>query len=76
MRFLRTITLKQFLNNGENNPNILIDINSVPRPMRTDYYKRNDNVENRRALCGHCDGTGNQHFKHKRCRECGGSGRA
>ena len=54
----------------------LIDINSCPLRIRTDYFRRNENIEKKGIeLCDHCDGTGNEFmWKYHKCPKCSGTG--
>ncbi len=69
----KTITLSQYV--AGQGQRCLIDLQTCPFHMRTDYERRNANVEAGAALCETCDGTGNNLFSmHQRCPGCGGSG--
>ena len=53
----------------------IIDLDTVPLPMRSDYALRNRLIEEGRRLCRKCDGTGNEIFAHyRRCSRCDGTG--
>lgn len=53
----------------------LIDLNTVHPSMRTDYATRNENLQNGKALCENCDGTGNNMFyMYQACPKCNGRG--
>ncbi len=54
----------------------LTDLNKVPPHMRMDYQTRNENILAGVALCGWCEGTGNEMYSmYRACPKCGGTGR-
>jgi len=53
----------------------LVDLETVPPYMRSDYDLRNRNLSAGKKLCGRCDGTGNEFFSmYRRCGDCWGTG--
>jgi hypothetical protein len=55
---------------------VLINMDTVPVPLKHDYWKRNANVEKGLQLCAGCDGTGNDFMcMHHTCDTCKGTGR-
>jgi hypothetical protein len=53
----------------------LIDLDTVPPHMRSDYELRNRNLMRGNKLCRRCDGTGNEFLSMYRCcGDCWGTG--
>ncbi len=68
---LRTIPFKEY---SEGTPH-LINLDTCPIHMCTDYFRRNENIEKGFKLCEHCDGTGNELMsKYHKCPKCDGTG--
>lgn len=72
----RMMTYKQYLDQPDSNPcYVLIDLDTCPIRVRTDYERRNHNVSQGYPLCSECDGTGNEFMNaYKQCHRCGGVG--
>jgi RecJ-like exonuclease len=67
----KTIPFKEY---SEGTP-CLIDIDTCPPHIRTDYFRRNENIEKGAVLCEHCDGTGNEFMSmYHKCPKCEGTG--
>ena len=70
-RTLSTISIKKY----EQGIEALIDLNTCPTRIRSDYVRRNDNVLTGEKLCKRCDGTGNElMYWYSRCPACDGTG--
>ena len=70
-RTLSTISIKKY----EQGIEALIDLNTCPTRIRSDYVRRNDNVLAGEKLCKRCDGTGNElMYWYSRCPACDGTG--
>lgn len=53
----------------------LIDLDTCTLRVRSDYARRNENIEKNAKLCKHCDGTGNEFMSiYRKCPECDGIG--
>lgn len=52
-----------------------VDLSTIPLHMRTDYVKRNANIDAGKKLCKRCGGTGNQLLSMwQKCEACDGKG--
>lgn len=52
-----------------------VRIETVPKPMRPMFERRNEHLRAGRELCSNCQGKGNLGvYTRNRCEECGGSG--
>jgi len=70
-RTLKTISINEYKQGIE----ALIDLNTCPIRIRSDYVRRNDNVLAGKKLCERCDGTGNELMNwYSRCSSCDGTG--
>ncbi len=68
---IETISFRKY---SEGTPH-LIDIDTCPLHVRTDYFRRNENIENGAVLCENCDGTGNELMSmYHKCPKCEGVG--
>jgi len=68
------ITFSEFMQKG-GHVYELIKLESVPNKLQMDYFTRNKNVRDSKALCLRCDGTGNEFFSmFKKCSVCLGKG--
>ena len=55
--------------------NFTSDMNEIAPHMRRDYSIANENIENKKTLCGVCGGTGNYLYSmYQPCSFCRGSG--
>ena len=70
-RALETISIEEYKQGIE----ALIDLNTCPIRIRSDYVRRNANVLAGKKLCKRCDGTGNELMNwYSRCSTCDGTG--
>jgi len=70
---MKKVTFPEYLNRKDGQ--CLIDLDTCPSPVANDYYRRNQNIFNKRILCNECDGTGNELFSmYKACFKCKGTG--
>lgn len=71
---MNTVSFDDY-NSGKYDGECLIDLDTCPPRMRSDYHTRNENVEAGRELCSECGGTGNEFYStYRKCPKCNGDG--
>jgi uncharacterized OB-fold protein len=75
---MKTITAREFFTLKAGSPEayaVISDVDKIHFRIRSDYYRRNDNVKAGKKLCLRCDGTGNEFFScYHKCPTCNGKG--